>query len=325
MMNFKKLLLVFACLGAGTVAFAQTGTTMLTAMEGDLPPNAIPGKCYARCLAPDQYATETEQILVKEASSRLELIPPTYETVTEQVLVKEAYKVLEVVPATFTTTSEEIMVKEPSKRLEYVPPVYETATEQKLIAPATTQWTKGRADRTCLQNEADPDKCRVWCLTEVPAQYKTVTRQVLKSPANTRETPIPAEYKTITKAVVQTPAATRERDVPAEYRSITKQVQRTPASTCEVPIPPEYNTITTRKLARPGGFTEWVEVVCEDKVTTSKIRQIQDALRARGYDPVPSDDQMVPRTREALAKFQRENNLPEGNLNTATMNALGVQ
>jgi len=317
MKNYKQLSVGLAlsllCL-AGSNAFAQS--------EGDLPKNAVAGKCYAKCLIPDQYETVTEQILLKEAGSRIEVVPAVYETANEQLLVKEGYKVLEVVPATFTTVEEQIMVKEAGSRLEYVPPVYETVTEQVLVSPATTKWVQGKADRNCL-NE-DPEKCKVWCLTEVPAQYKTVTKQVLKTPASTREIPIPAEYKTITKAVVQSPASTREREVPAEYKTVTKQVLKSPASTREVEIPAEYSTITTQKLVKTGGFTDWVEVLCEAKVTPAKVYEVQQALKSRGYDPGPADNVMGPRTKEALIKFQKDNGLPVGNLNMETLRALGI-
>jgi len=318
MKNFQRLLLalipVLACLFTSNLATAQGGS--------DLPPNAVAGKCYAKCMIPDQYETVTEQVLLKEASSRLEVVPAVYETLNEQVLVKEAYTVLEVVPATFTTVTEEIMTKEASSRLEYVPPVYETVTEQVLVSPATTKWVKGRADRNCLSE--DPDKCKVWCLTEVPAQYKTVTKQVLRSPATTRETPIPAEYKTISKAVIQTPASTQDRQIPAEYRTVTKQVLKSPATTREVEIPAEYSTITTQKLVRTGGFSDWVEVLCQSKVTSAKVIEVQQALQARGYNPGPIDDKMGPRTKEALLLFQKDNGLPMGNLNIDTLRALGV-
>ncbi len=290
--------------------------------QADLPPNAVPGKCYAKCLIPDQYETVTEQILLKEAASRIEVVPAVYQSADEQVLVKEGYKVLEIVPASFTSVTEELLVKEASSRLQYVPPVYETVTEQVLVQPASTKWTKGRATAQCLSK--NPDDCKVWCLTEVPAQYKTVTRQVLGTPATTQETPIPAEYKTITKAVVQSPANVQEREVAPEYRTITKQVLQSPATTREVEIPAEYTTLTTQKLVSTGGFSEWVEVLCDNKVTPARISAIQQALKSRGYDPGPVDNVMGARTRQALEKFQRDNGLPVGNLNLETLRALGV-
>ncbi len=309
------LTIALVCVGLGNNTFAQTA--------GDLPTNAQPGKCYAKCLIADQYETVTEQVLLKEASSRIEIVPAVYQTAEEQILVKEAYKVLEIVPAQFTTVTEELLVKEASSRLQYVPPTYETVTEQILVQPATTKWTKGRADANCLSQ--NPEDCKVWCLTEIPAQYKTVTRQVLKSPATTTEAPIPAQYKTITKAVVQSPASTQEREVPAEYRNVTKQVLASPATTNEVEIPAEYSTVTTRKLVKEGGFTEWVEVVCGADMTPATVSAIQQALRSRGYNPGPIDNVMGAQTKTALTKFQKDNGLPIGQVNMETMRALGLK
>lgn len=290
---------------------------------GDLPANAVAGKCYAKCMIPDQYETVTEEVLLKEASTRIEIVPAVYEDVEEQVLVKEAYKVLNIVPATFNTVTEELLVKEAASRLEYVPPTFETVTEQILVQPAATKWIKGKADKTCL-NSKNPEDCKVWCLEEIPAQYKTVTRQVLKSPANTTEIPIPAEYKTITKAVVQSPAQTTENEIPAEYRTVTKKVLAQPATTKEVVIPAEYSTVSTRKLVKEGGFTQWVEILCPSRMP-SKIAEIQQALKARGYDPGPIDNVMGTQTKNALIKYQQDNNLPSGQLNIETLRSLGLQ
>ena len=317
MKGLSRLVLALIC---GALVFMGSNSVFA---QDDLPPNAVPGKCYAKCLIPDQYETVTEQVLLKEASSRIEVVPAQYQTTTDQILVKEGYNVLEVVPAQFQTVSEQLLVRDAGSRLEYVPPVYETVTEQVLVSPASTKWVKGRANRSCLSE--DPEKCKVWCLTETPAQYKTVTKQVLRTPATAREIPIPAEYKTITKAVISQPADVRERQVPPEYRSVTKQVLAQPATTREVSIPAEYSTISTKKLVRTGGFTDWVEVLCGSKVNDAKIYEIQQALRAKGYNPGPIDNRFGHQTKAALGQFQRDNGLPEGNLNIETLRALGVQ
>jgi len=52
----------------GAMAFAVS--PVLAQSSDDLPPNAVPGKCYAKCLIPDEYKTVTEQVLVKEASKK---------------------------------------------------------------------------------------------------------------------------------------------------------------------------------------------------------------------------------------------------------------
>lgn len=57
-------------------------------------------------------------------------------------------------------------------------------------------------------------------------------------------------------------------------------------------------------------------------VLGGKISQLQTALLLAGYDPGPADNTLGPRTRQALIKFQKDHNLPVGNLNMETLNAL---
>ncbi|MBK8721467.1 MAG: hypothetical protein IPL95_04105 [Saprospiraceae bacterium] len=67
------------------LAFFLSVVTFVANAQTDLPPNAKPGKCYSKCLIPDQFETSTEQVTVKPASSRTEVVPAVYETVTEKV------------------------------------------------------------------------------------------------------------------------------------------------------------------------------------------------------------------------------------------------
>ncbi|MFN0204105.1 MAG: peptidoglycan-binding domain-containing protein [Bacteroidia bacterium] len=363
MMKYTNLqTLVF---GALTLA----AMPMLAQDGNEYPPNAIPGKCYAKCIIPDEYKTVTEQVLVKEASAKQQVIPaefgnvteqmlvkpeakrlvpvaPVYETVTEQILVKEAGSRLEVTPPVFETVTEQVLDQAEYVRKSTVPPVYETVTERLMVAEASTRWEKGKKDPNCLS--ANPDDCRVMCLVEVPAQYKTVTkqviktpaqtleervpavyktvtRQVLKVPAQTREIPIPAEYKTVTKQMLRQPATTREEAIPAEYKTISKRVETKPPQVVEIPIAAEYATVTKTVKVREGGMSEWKEVVCENKGDYgAKVIQVQNALRGKGYDPGPTDNVLGPLTRAALIKFQKDNNLPQGRLDYETMKALGI-
>jgi peptidoglycan hydrolase-like protein with peptidoglycan-binding domain len=562
-----------------TLAFAQP--------EG-MPTEA--GKCYAKCLIPDEFSNTSEQIQTKAGYSRTDVVKPQlstvrrnvlvkaqgtrivsrpaeYRTITEQVLVKEESKRLITVPAKYETYTERIEIKPASKRiipipgeyvtvrdnqvylgstdgtstpkgilqpenydpsivssvgdalakdgdasgvgeasriggakpgsraarnridgstaagdlamtgtilpyytsiesvdLERIPMQYETTTERVEISPATTKWVKRKADKNCLS--ANPEDCLVWCLVEVPAEYRTVSkttakgcptgytrssrsssnreecvrvvqkaaqygeRQIVKATPSYREEVIPAEYATITKKRLISPATVREEIIPAEYKTITKRVISRPASYDRVavpgeykntsysyrsgltlkpgyrwttsglvynpvydanspnyggaPMPPdagpganggrgavgdmlagdvpanpnsatpyvnwnsagcpagynynadsgvcsrsvevpaEYTTVTKRSLSKKGGFTEWREVLCANKVTTSMVQQVQRALRSRGYDPGPIDNIIGTRTKAALIKFQKDNGLPVGNLDFKTLKMLGI-
>ncbi len=604
-----------------TLLFCMVFSVSAFAQPSNLPENTEPGKCYAKCLIPDEFdlatsqietkaaytkldviapstETITRQVMVKAPGSELVPVPPTYETVTEQVLIKPESKQLIPVPATYETYTETILVqpastrivpvagsyapvtdnqvyvgtpagvsngkgsnpgsfnpadldavgsalatqsvpssgvinrggagngaggaggagdgsgagngaggagsavnyttsgaagssaygssaeqlatvgtimpyliKAASVRIDRVPMEYESVTETVELKPSTTKWVKRQADKNCLS--ADPNDCLVWCLVEVPAEYTTVTKQIAKGCAagytrsgkegqygstggrdecikvtqipaqygsrqvvqtapSYREEVIPAQYKTVTKQRIVTPATVQEKVIPAEYATVTKQVVKNPAgyvrravpaqyntvslpqrnglmlkpgyrwtdsglvynpnyngggagsgganggagagrngggaggygstgpmiagdtpvdpassdaysnwdsagcptgysfdtndNTCKrtIQVPAEYASVTKKAVSKKGGFTEWREVLCSGDVTVSVIRQVQDALRAKGYDPGPTDNVMGARTKAALVRFQKDNGLPVGQLDFQTLKALGV-
>lgn len=85
------------------------------------------------------------------------------------------------------------------------------------------------------------------------------------------------------------------------------------------------NTNTNAVKAETTPVTEASPAAAPTPAPTSgKISQIQEALRAKGYDPGPTDNVLGAKTRTALTQFQKDNNLPVGNLNVETMRALGV-
>ena len=306
----------------------MTGALMLPVVfvsaQSDLPPNAEPGKCYAKCAAADEYKTETVTVQTKAASKRIETIPAVYETVTEQVIAKEASTRIEVIPAVYETVSEQILATDASTRIVPVAAVYETVTETIEIAPATTKWVKGDADPNCLS--ANPDDCRVMCLVDVPAKTKTVTKRVLKTPATSSTLDVPAKYKTVTRRALKTAASTRSVEVPAVYKTVTKRVLKSPAATREIEIPAVHRDVTKTVLVSKGGWGTWKEVVCAKQITPKLVRAVQASLEAKGYDVGPHglDNVLGVDTKAALRKFQTDNKLPVGNLNVETMSALGV-
>jgi len=82
---------------------------------------------------------------------------------------------------------------------------------------------------------------------------------------------------------------------------------------------------TQQKKVKVGGYTEWKEVLCGNKITSYTIQQIQKALRSRGYDPGPNSNILGSRTKSALSKFQQDNGLPVGQLDFESLTALGMQ
>lgn len=204
---------------------SATPPVFLPAGDMALPANAQAGKCYARAFTDPTYRTETEEVLKRQASERIELIPAQTEMIEEKVLVRAAYEREEIIPTQFDTVTEEILVK-----------------------PASTRWKKGRG----LVEKVNNFTGEIMCLEEVPAEYKTITKQVVTAPA--------------TKKLVQ---------VPAEYKTVMVNKIIAPATENRIPIPAEYQTVTKTVLASEGKMV-WQEVLCE--TNAPELSKAQPAL-----------------------------------------------
>lgn len=374
-----------------------------------MPTNAKAGECFAKVARPAQMRTDTLRKLVKEASERIETIPAKYETVKERVMVKEAGERIEIVPPVFKavkvhvqseeiqevvpeeyeTVKERVLVKEASTRLEEVPAVYgeveeqvvikpatrkaievpavyENVTEKKLVREAYTTWKPGT--HTNIQR-IDEASGQIMCLVEIPAEYQTVTRQVVKTPSTVRYEDLPAEYQTVKKTVLKSPATTRTVQIPAEYgeREVKKLVK--PATTVTKVVPVNYEReimtmvqpATEKRIAIPAEYAErevtklvaparevrvaipaeyadvtqeiivcpvqayWTEVLCDVNATPAKIAEIQQALKAAGFDPGSASGKLDAATMSAISAFQKAKGFAQdGYVNVETVKALGV-
>lgn len=302
-------------------ALKQQGQTAnyVRSDEPMLPPQAKAGECYARVFVPPTYETLTERLLKTEASERVEVIPASYAWGEEKVVVSEASERIEVIPATYKTVQERVMVTPQGERLETVPAVHESVSEKILVKPAYTTWKKGRGPIEKL----DEATGEIMCLVEVPAEYRTVTKRVLKTPAQTRTIKIPAAYKTVTRTIVDQPASTRAVKIPAQYGSVKVQKLVQPAKERRIAIPAEYQTVSKTNQTTEGRM-EWRPILCETNVTPDIVSRLQRALLAKGHNPGPIDNVLGTDTMAAVSAFQRAQGLPTGQLTIETLKALNV-
>lgn len=244
------------------------------AQANDVPPNAQPGKCYAKCHFVDVFETTTEQVLIKSATTKTVAVPATYETRPQYQLVKgESRRFVKVNPvfetvmelvdlksakeklanSTDETATQYVLVKEESKRFIETPAVYESVSETYVIEPASVRIE-----------------------TFQPA-FETVTERVETKPASTKwvrkkadasclsanpddclvwclvETPV--EYQTFTKRInvgcdgsgVADAGCVKEMEVPAVMGTRTVQRIKKPATIREEIIPAEYKQVTLRR------------------------------------------------------------------------------
>lgn len=257
-----------AALGAVLVAMSAGGA-IAGSPGGDFPPNAVPGKCYEKVLIPPSYESYTEQIVDRPERIETRIVPAVYGEEVQQVLVREERVEYVTLPATYRTVTETIILKAASVRTETVPAVYETITERVLVREAHYEWRRGVPKD---QRPTDPAHYKVLstgevlCLVEVPAEYATVTRQVLKTPERTMQIQVPAETQVVTRQVIDQEARVEKRVIPAEYRSVRVRVVVTKERVETYTIPATYKTVTKQRMVHDTSF-QWREIICADKAS----------------------------------------------------------
>jgi len=86
----------------------------------------------------------------------------------------------------------------------------------------------------------------------------------------------------------------------------------------------EYQTITKDVFVESGGYTEWKEVICENKIDDWFYEKLKSALDSRGYDMDLYNKGFSAKEKVILKKFQKDNGLPIGQLDVETLEALGI-
>ncbi|UJF16907.1 peptidoglycan-binding protein [Vibrio sp. SS-MA-C1-2] len=325
--------------------------------------NAPVNSCYHEHFTPDRVERYDEQVLVSEATSRVSVSEPVYRWVEEQVLVQEASSRIVTVPAVYRTETERVMDKPahtvwkkgtgPIQKIDEatgeimclveVPATYKTISRRVISTPATTREEIIPAKYKTVKVRklvSEGQTTRV----DIPAKYKAVTRtrhvdnderiwhnvnsQQLTKTTRTGNKICLLEkkdrYQNVTKKVVVNEATYRTVDIPAKYKTVQVKKLVVPAKEARTTIPAVEKTVTRRELVRDGRM-EWRSILCETNMTRDRIRDIQLALKARGFDPIEIDGVIGKHTMRAVNAFQRKNNLPvDRYLNIETVRALGV-
>lgn len=288
--------------------------------SGDpLPPNAKAGECYARVHIPATYRTETQKVLKKEASYRIETSQPIYKEVTDYVLVKEQSEVAELIPAKYSWKTESILVKEAYTGYKTIPAVYGSGNEKILVKSAYTTWKKGRGPIEKVNNSTG----EIMCLVEVPAEYKKVSSETLITPEKTEKVVYPAVFKDIKKKVMLEPPKMITKLIPAEYKTIKVKKITTPAQETRLETPAEYETVINR-IKITDSLVKWQSILCETNTTKDVIRNLQQSLSSVGHSPGSIDGVLGSDTLNAVNNYQREKHLAVGQVTIETLKSLGV-
>lgn len=305
---------------------AQAASQAASANESNsaptnLPPNAKAGECYARVLEPAKYETREEVVTIQAASEKVTSTAPVYKTIEKTIVVKEAWEeVVEVTPAQYEWVEETIVIEQSSERLEPVPAEYRTEKEKILVTPAYTTWKKGRGPIERIDHATG----EIMCLIEVPAEYKTVTKNVLVSGESTRAIAIPAKTQTIKRQVMVKAPVVKRLTHPAETKTVKVKVLDVAAKEIRTAIPAKTKTITQQYKTADSKLS-WRSVMCETNITGDIVKQLQSALKARDYDPVWIDGVYGAKTSAAVTQYQKDNNMASGGLTFETLDKLGVK
>ncbi|MGB5717490.1 MAG: peptidoglycan-binding domain-containing protein [Gammaproteobacteria bacterium] len=279
-----------------------------------------------------------DKVLVKEASEKFVEVPAEYKILKEEILESPAYTTwkkgrglneeidnatgeimcLVEVPAKYTTLEKRVLKSAATIKKVEIPAEYKTIRVKKLVKtsaesrkPIDAEYqTVSRRVKTSdarvswslagMSGEGDATG-RTYCLADVPAKYKTITKRVVKAPASIRKVAVPATFKTVRMKKLQTPAQEKRIPVPAKHK-----------------IVPKHSKVS-------DAHQEWRQVLCETNTTRDLVLQIQRSLEKAGYNPGPVDGVLGHATMSAADAFQRKNNLPTGGLTIQTLEKLGIK
>jgi hypothetical protein len=233
---------------------------------GGYPAAAEPGKCYAQMRTPPVIESYSDRVMTAPGRHETRYVPAQYEWREKQVLVAPSRTVRHVIPATYRTVTETVVVQAASMHVEQIPPVFETVTEQVVVRPAHTEWRRtfvGPNGVIPPGYHLEPTG-EVVCLVEVPAEYGTVTRQVIREPGRTIQTPIPPVTRQVDRQVIDQPEHVVFDQIPAQYAVQKYKVLVRGPHEEHFDTQPAYETRTHQRQVSPGAL-EWRQVDCETR------------------------------------------------------------
>jgi len=224
-----------------------------------LPDNPESGKCYAKCIVPDEFDIETIRVLEVPAYKTLQVVPAEYKTVRDEVVVKPASKKYAFVPATFTTVVDTFWIEEPYNKQHPTKAVFADDYEEVEVKAKSGKWVAGE-NPDCPS--IDPNDCRIFHYREDPAIMRSVPVKKLVTPARSTTKQVGGKYKLVKRQVIATPARTDEIPIPEVKEVVERRVLVKDETTREVDVPAKYTTVEKRIVTKKGGMTAWREVPC---------------------------------------------------------------
>jgi peptidoglycan hydrolase-like protein with peptidoglycan-binding domain len=307
------------CLSLTMPAYA--GTPNGTAF--DALPDAKPGECYARVMIAAQYETRYKDVTIDEGGERIDVSQPRFASQAERYVMRDAGVRYVVHQPVYKTVFERVLVRPAYERLMVNEAQYRTVTEQVVVAPARTAWKPGKslADWSGVKATKNTQG-EVYCLVEIPAQTKTVSKRVLVRPQSVHTVMAPPVYRTLTRQVLVNQGGVEEVPLPAQYGQYTTQQLVQQATQHRSSLAPRTRRIAYSVMVRPERYG-WIRVLCKTNATPAAISSVQSQLQQLGYYQGQLDGQLGLSTENAVREYQQAVGIPHGGyLSLDTIEAL---
>jgi len=299
-----------------------------------------------------QYKWITKKVLVKAASYTQKVIPAQYKTITKRVMVKPSYLTWKKgkglitridhstgeilcrvkIPAVYKKVSQKVLVR-PAKTIKTLhPAIYKNIKVKKLISPAQYKTVRTPARYTTRNYRVKTASAKyVWrqvvCHTNAPKHLKK--KSYRKYPSYKKAVKIKSHKKSVKKYNIR--KASYSRKMASQTRVRTNRVKTNTFAKTNTYHPPKRvishkapKSMTKTKSKR---LVKKTRHISKPKVRLTKenaILRIQMALSKKGFNPGRIDGKLGAATVSALTSFQRQNGLPTGRLNRATLRALNL-
>lgn len=301
--------------------------------------NPEPGKSYTQAYIPPTFKKIVwkDSVLLLENNRHLLTNleeEKDYNIIMEIVEIRPAYTIWEFEEPTMDTIIETktIIVDRICEEIEPMPKFEnEVIIERKEIFKADVSFIKVPLSEKFIKRcghilpKNKQAQSFIYALIEIPACYVSIEKRVFQKDgkwwtetiADTLSTKqgnyalngtikkskryIPIRLDTIHRIVV--------------YEKILNQLSE-----------PIFSTIYKEEISEKEGFTIWKEVLCGPYCggASFKVTDIQESLKEKGYD-IDINNRLDNKTKAALIQFQKDNNLPIGQLDVETLRMLGVE
>jgi len=221
-------------------------------------------------------------------------VPAVYKTITKQVVVTPETTKTITIPAEYRTVQSNELAAPATTKTINIPATYKTIEKTVKASDAKYVWSNSMMEKAGMSRTSS-----VICKMAIPEVKKTITKQVVATPATTKTVQIPATYKTVQKTVLVTPATTKKTVIPATYKTITKQVKVSDQA------------------------VKWMPVLCKSSMTIETISKIQRALTAAGFKTAVTGS-LDAATKASVKAYQMKNGLTVSGLSINTLKRLGV-